>query len=229
MGKAEDRRKEKARAVANADERRRVVLRVYEDVDAAGARELARLAGRGVTASCREGCAYCCHLEIPITRPEGEALAAWLLEHRTPEEVEAIRERLRGWLAWYRGECRERVAGGMSRVDVFFRHAPPCALLEGSRCGAYPARPISCRNHYVSSPVEVCDPERGDGDSAYMTSVGQATQQHVAEIRRVIEQQGGSFLASVHLLPEWLAHLLGVEREPWQGSPPLELGVDPNR
>lgn len=226
MGKAETRRKDKARAAANADERRRVVLRVYQDVDTTGARELARLAGRGVTPTCREGCTYCCRLEIPMTRPEGEALVAWLLEHRTAEELEVIRERLRAWLAWYRGEFRERVAAGTSRVDIFFRNAPPCALLEGTRCGAYPVRPITCRNHYVSSPVEVCDPERGDGDSTYMTSLAQATQPHVAEIRRVIENQGGSFLGSVHLLPEWLAHLLSVEREPWRDSPPLELGVE---
>src|SRR5262245_55549719 len=98
MGKSDDRRKDKARAAENALERRRVTLRVYQEVDAAGAQALARLAATGVHPTCAEGCSYCCNLEIPITRAEGETLVAWLLENRTLEELDAIRSRLVAWL-----------------------------------------------------------------------------------------------------------------------------------
>ena len=222
MGKFEQRRQDKARAIAKADERRRVVLRVYQGCDEAGTRKLAELAATGVTPTCAVGCAHCCNLEIPISRAEGETIVAWLTAERSAEEVDRIRERLRGWLAWYRTEYPALVASGLSRVDTFFRHAPNCALLEDNRCGAYPVRPVSCRNHYVSSPVSECDPTIGSGDPEVMLAVARATYDHVIEIKRVIEQQGGDHLASIHLLPEWLAHLLEVEREPWRHAPRLQ-------
>jgi len=223
MGKSDDRRKDKARAEANLGERVRVTLQVYREVDATNATTLARLATTNITPTCTEGCSFCCRLEIPVTRAEAETLVAWLVEHRA-DELAAIRERLRGWLAWYRGDYVARVAGGMERADVFFHHGVPCALLDGTRCGAYPARPVTCRNHYVTSPVEVCDPARGNGEPDGIDAIGIAARDHVVEIRRAIERQGGNWLASVHLLQEWLIHLLDVEREPWRGSPRLYLG-----
>ncbi|MBA3540577.1 MAG: YkgJ family cysteine cluster protein [Deltaproteobacteria bacterium] len=225
MGKAEDRRQDKARAIANTAERRRVVLRVYQGCESEAARKLEQLATQGVTPSCTVGCSHCCSLEIPITRAEGETLAAWLGEQRSPDELEALRTRLRSWLAWYRTDYPRYLAAGLTRVETFFRHAPPCALLVDNRCSAYPVRPVACRNHFVSSPASVCDPAVGTGDSESMTSVAAATHEYVVEIRRVIERQGSNFLASVHLLPEWLVHLLDVEPEPWRGAPRLDLGI----
>jgi hypothetical protein len=220
MGKGEQKRHAKTQAIANAGERRRVVLRVYQGCEAAGAQKLAELATSGVVPSCAVGCSHCCSLEVPVSRPEGETLVAWLVEQRAPEELDAIRARLRGWLDWYRTDYPRLLASGMTRVDAFFRHGPPCALLEDGRCGAYPVRPVTCRNHYVSSPASVCDPAVGNGEPDVMLAVAAATYDHVAEIRRIVEQQGGNYLASVHLLPEWLGHLLGVELEPWRGAPP---------
>jgi hypothetical protein len=212
MGKADDRRKDKARAQEHADERRRVVLRVYQSCDEATSRKLAQLARKP---SCVAGCSHCCSLEVPVTRAEVETMVAWLHEQRTPEQLAAIRERLHGWLAWYRGDYERLVASGMSRVDAFFRHGPPCALLDDHRCSAYPVRPITCRNHYVASPASSCDPAVGDGNVEVMESVAAAASSYVAELRATVERQGGNYLASVHLLQEWLAHLLEVEHEPW--------------
>lgn len=223
VGKADQRRLDKARAQAKAEERRRVTLRVYQGCDEVADRTLARLAGRGITPTCAAGCSHCCNLEIPMSRSEGETLVAWLHENRTPEEVEAIRERLRGWLAWYRTEYPKLIASGLSRVDAFFRHAPTCALLVDGRCSAYEVRPVTCRNHLVSSPAAECDPAVGSGDPALIFDVAKASYEHVVQLRRLVENQGGNYLATIHLLGEWLAHLLEVEREPWQGAPPLEL------
>ncbi len=223
MGKAEQKRADKARSLANADERRRVVLRVYQGCEAASAAKLAQLATTGVTPSCTVGCSHCCSLEVPTTRAEGETLVAWITEHRTADELEMIRTRLRSWLVWYRTEYPRLLAAGRTRVEAFFRAGPPCPLLEAGQCSAYPVRPVTCRTHYVSSPASVCDPAVGSGDADVMVAVPSATYEHVAEIRRVIEKQGGNFLASIHLLPEWLAHLFEVEREPWHGAPRLDL------
>ena len=219
MGKADQKRQQKALALANADERRRVVLRVFQGCDDVGVSTLAELAKTGVTASCTAGCSHCCSQEIPMTRAEGEMLVAWLVENRTPEELDAIRARLRGWLAWYRTEYPQHLAAGLSRVDVFFRHAPKCALLEDDRCSAYRVRPVACRNHFVSSPASRCDPATGTGEIDEILAVSKASYDHVVEIRRVVERQGGNFMASVHMHAEWLVHLLDVEREPWLDAP----------
>ena len=70
----------------------------------------------------------------------------------------------------------------MSRTDAFFRHAPKCALLENDRCGAYPARPVTCRNHYVTSPVAECDPVTGRGEPDGILAIPLATRSHVASV-----------------------------------------------
>lgn len=213
MGKTEQRQRDKARALANAEERRRVVLTVLQGCDDAGARKLAQLAPTGIAPSCAEGCTHCCHLEIPASRAEVEVVVEWLQAHRTPDELDAIRARLRAWLAWYRDELP---ALG-DRAAAFFRHAPACALLVDNRCTAYEVRPITCRNHLVSSPATDCDPATSTAEPVPILDVPRATYDHVVELRRTIERQGGNYLATVHLLPEWLAHLLDVEKEPWTG------------
>lgn len=226
MGKADDRRRDKLRAEANVAERRRVVLRVYEQVEATTTTTLAQLAARGVTPTCVAGCTHCCNLEIPTTRAEAETVVAWLREHAPAEQLDAIRAGLVRWLAWYGRELPAHLATGLPRHLAVFRHAPACPLLGADgRCGAYPVRPISCRNHYVTSPVTRCDPAHGDGEADELSEVARASVDHVAQIRRTIEAQGGTWLASVHLLQQWLAHLLDVAKEPWRDALPLDLGV----
>jgi hypothetical protein len=197
---------------------------VFQGCDDVATRELAQLATAGVVASCTAGCAHCCSLEIPMSRVEGEALVEWLLANRSVEELAAIRDRLRAWLVWYRTEYPRLVASGLDRSDVFFRHAPLCALNVDGRCSAYPVRPVTCRNHYVTSPVATCDPARGSGEPDMILSISRASRTHVAELRGIVERQGGDYIATIHLLAEWLAHLLEVEREPWIGAPKLQLG-----
>ena len=212
MGKADQRLRDKARAQANAEERRRVVLTVLQGCDDAAAKKLAHLAP-AIAPSCTEGCTHCCHLEIPASRAEVEVVVAALHAHRTPAELDAIRARLRAWLAWYRDELPKLG----ERSAAFFRHAPACALLVDQRCIAYEVRPITCRNHLVSSPARDCDPATSTAEPVAILDVPRATYDHVVELRRTIERQGGNYLATVHLLPEWLAHLLDVEKEPWAG------------
>jgi hypothetical protein len=220
VGKADQRRRDKARADANAAERRRVALHVFHGCDGVIERELAALAAAGTTPTCAAGCSHCCSLDVPMSRPEGEALVAWLRDNRSADDIAAIRDRLRGWLAWYRTDYPRLVASGVSRPQAFFRHAPKCALNVDGLCSAYPARPIACRTHYVTSPVTECDPATGNGEPDTLDNVSRATAAHVVELRHVVEQQGGDYLASVHLIAEWLAHMLDVEREPWRGAPP---------
>lgn len=224
MSKTTQRQKEKAAAREKLEERKRVTLRVLEGCDDAGAKKLAELATTGVVPTCTEGCSHCCRLEIPISRAEGEVLADWIVANRTPEDIAKIRERLQAWLVWYRTDYHALVAGGLDRSEVFAKHAPMCALLDAHRCGAYAARPITCRNHHVSSPVPDCDPATTTREPQPIFAVSMAARSHVVELQNLVSRQGGDYFATIHLISEWLAHLLDVEREPWHGSPKLELG-----
>jgi hypothetical protein len=62
----------------------------------------------------------------------------------------------------------------------------------------------------------MCDPATSTREPDEMLDIPRATQPYVVELRRVVERQGGDYLASIHLISEWLAHLLEVEREPWR-------------
>lgn len=217
MANAQRGREEKARALAKLEERKRVALRVFQECDEAGVRTLARLAIKGRAPSCTAGCSHCCSLEVPMSRAEGEVIVDWINANRTQDDIDLIRERLRGWLDWYRTSLPRLVAAGMSRTEAFFRHAPRCALLVDGQCSAYPVRPVTCRNHYVSSPPTECDPATSTREPYEMLDIPRAAQPYVVELRRVVERHGGDYLASIHIIGEWLAHLLDVEREPWRG------------
>jgi hypothetical protein len=91
----------------------------------------------------------------------------------------------------------------------------------------YPVRPVVCRTHYVTSPPDACRP---NGDPAYVDEetepvfgILSKTAPIAGQLRALIDGQGATFKGTVHILPEWLAHLLEVEREPWQTTPRLDL------
>jgi hypothetical protein len=53
-----------------------------------------------------------------------------------------------------------------------------------------------------------------------LPSIHRVSQPAILRIRAEIERQGADFLATAHLLPEWLAHLLRIEQQPWLNAPP---------
>ncbi|MDB4955139.1 MAG: hypothetical protein JWO36_2708 [Myxococcales bacterium] len=214
------------RARAMVRDRIKVVHTALAGCDVLVERELEVLASRGEVATCSKGCAHCCRQEIYVTRAEGEAVVEWITKQWQPAQIEALEERLRSWLAWYRTEHKQLTDGGIDRQVAFYEHGPHCPALEGDACSIYPVRPMTCRTHFVSSPPDAC---RQDSDPKFvrdpiatpLISIPRVTQPESLRIRSLIEQQGADFLATVHLLPEWLAHLLRVEQQPWLTAEPL--------
>jgi Fe-S-cluster containining protein len=183
-------------------------------------RELEALAARGVTASCSRGCAACCRQAIFTTRAEAETIVEWLQATWSAEQIEALKSRIRDWLRWYRTEYRALVDGGMRAPVAMLEHGPFCVALIDRACSLYPVRPMACRIHFVSSPPDACASHE-DPRAVELSSISRVTQPSLLKIRGMIERQGSDFLATVHLLPEWLAHLLRVDDQPWRTSPPL--------
>jgi Fe-S-cluster containining protein len=224
VSKVDQRKKEKAAAQAKLEERKRVTLKVLADCSETGDKKLAELAGKGIVPSCGPGCSHCCRLEVPISRAEGEVVVEWLHANRTPEQLEAIRDKLRAWIHWYRVDYPKLIASGLTRVEIFAKHAPLCSMIENDSCSVYPVRPILCRNHHVSSPVAECDPATTTREPEPIFAVPLAARAHVMELQNLVSRQGGDYFATVHLIGEWFAHLLEVEREPWQLHPKIDLG-----
>jgi Fe-S-cluster containining protein len=213
---------ERARALVR--DRIKVARAAMDTCDEAIDRELGELATRGVAPTCSKGCAHCCRQEILVTRAEAEAIVEWIQAAWTPAQLAALGDRLRAWLAWYRDDCRRLVDGGLPREVALYEHGPQCVALQDDACSIYPARPMTCRIHFVRSTPDACrqrsDPGFVAEHPAVLLSIHRVSQPAILRIRAEIERQGSDFTATVHLLPEWLAHLLRVEQQPWLTAPP---------
>lgn len=216
--------KDAERARALVRERISVARAAMDACDEAIARELGVLAERGVVATCSKGCAHCCRQEIFVTRAEVEVVVEWISASWPPAQIEALKDRLRAWLVWHHGDFKRLVDSGQDRDIVAYEQGPFCVALEDGACTVYPVRPMACRIHYVKSSLDACRQQRdpqysGEEPVAVLSSIHRVSQPAILRIRAVIERQGADFLATVHLLPEWLAHLLRVEDQPWRTAP----------
>lgn len=217
---------ERARALVR--ERIGIVRAAMQTCDEDIERELATLAARGVVPTCSKGCAHCCRQEILVPRAEAEAIVDWLQVSWPAEQLEALEQRLRAWLVWHHGEFKRRVDAGEDRQAVAYEDGPGCVALQDGACSIYAVRPTMCRMHYVTSSADRCrsgrDPAfRRDEELAVLPSIHRVALPSVHRIREVVDRQGTDYWATVHLLPEWLAHLLRVGDQPWRAAPPLQL------
>jgi hypothetical protein len=109
--------------------------------------------------ACREGCTWCCHLAASAWPMELLVLAAWLEEHRGPEELRNIIERLRAAV----------VAGDQQRAEAPNRaRRLPCPLLDGGRCSVYEVRPAACVG-WNSATADPCQAYAEGNDEAACT------------------------------------------------------------
>ena len=219
-------KKEAERARALVRERIAVTLESIEYCNELIASEMSLLSARGVAPSCGKGCSHCCRQEIRVPRAEAEAIVDWIETSWQLPAIEALKQKLRAWLAWYRTEYVRLVAEGETRQAAFYEFGPQCPALQDDACSIYPMRPMTCRTHYVTSPPDACRQEGdplflGEGLVNAIPSIVRVTEPSALRIRAVVEKQGADFFATVHLLPEWLAHLLRIEEQPWRSTPTL--------
>lgn len=85
--------------------------------------------------ACREGCAWCCYVQVAVTAPEALVVVAHLRETRSADELRAVHERI------VELDNQTRGLGHVERADRQYR----CALLVDDRCSVYAVRPLMCR------------------------------------------------------------------------------------
>lgn len=124
--------------------------------DQAADRATRRAALRGETVSCRSGCDACCKYLVPLSDPETRVLAGEVLSAPPP-----VRDLL---LARFAAAAR-RVLDAQGDDSTPAPDDPgrwysglslDCPLLHRSTCSLYSRRPLSCRQHLVSSPPALC-------------------------------------------------------------------------
>jgi Fe-S-cluster containining protein len=218
MNRKQQRIADKLAAQQHVKERRVLALKVFQDVDDLVEREVTRSAAAGRPPPCAKGCSHCCRQELYAPRAEVEAIVEWL-ETSAPHLIAELKIKVEAWLDWYRSRYPELVASGLERRDAFYAHGPPCPALVDDTCSIYPVRPVFCRTYYVTSPADACraqgDPARLDRPIESMRIFAK-TATVATKLRVLVEKQGADFNGTVHLLAEWLAHLLGIEPQPWR-------------
>ena len=97
------------------------------------------LTASGTALACCAGCSLCCSLRVDTFAHEIFHLARHLRATRSPEALAALQTRLAA-------HCEKIRA--LSPFQHATRNIPCPLLLPDGRCGAYEARPQSCRRHH---------------------------------------------------------------------------------
>ncbi len=137
--------------------------------------------------ACKAGCAFCCYLPVVLaSAAEVVHLADWLRANCTPDELAAVRRRLKA-------RCEQSATNSPAQKRL------PCALLQDDKCMAYDARPFKCRG-WNSVRLEAC--ERAYGRSETTTEVpvdtfafvmGNAVLNGLSDATQHAELDGGAY------------------------------------
>jgi Fe-S-cluster containining protein len=120
----------------------------------------------GQCVSCRKGCSACCHYLVPLSVPEmlrlGQEISALPETFRGPLLARFDKARLKLQAARSLGE--QSSADPESLSQWYAGLNLPCPFLVDNACGIYDLRPLSCREHLVTSDPQFCQghqPEKG--------------------------------------------------------------------
>jgi Fe-S-cluster containining protein len=123
---------------------------MYEAMDGLLEAFLQRSAAEGKPASCRKGCAWCCHQ--PVFAVTHELL--YLRDHVVESVDPARQER-------FVSRAREKTLLTLKKpLEELLKVRAACPFLEDGACAVYPARPMACRI-YLSYSEPAC---RGEHD-----------------------------------------------------------------
>jgi len=86
---------------------------------------------------CRKGCGWCCHAQVPVSKPEAEWLWAWINANFTGVERDDTLDRI--------ARNRDLTEGASLEERLAVWDQTPCIFLQESVCRVYPVRPLVCR------------------------------------------------------------------------------------
>ena len=188
----------------------RFVHSVYNAVDEAIQHELDRLRDEdGIVPSCKKGCCHCCRHHILMDRAEAHALSQFVKRELSGDQIDDLRQRTHQWHAWDRSGPSRDPSGRICESVDLSNYTHCCPLLVNGACIAYPARPVVCRAHLVSSDPYLCyavhESALTEDDPSVLTSVAKVTERFSTAIGDHLDNEGTDSSRSLMLLPQWLA------------------------
>lgn len=111
-------------------------------------------------APCKKGCSTCCSLYLDCTAIEAENIRRYVIENKTEEEIEKIKNKLTYMKGLLTTTPRPYELDERELDDLYLTYASkhiPCMFLndEGA-CSIYEVRPLSCRKFIVFSSADKC-------------------------------------------------------------------------
>ncbi|SCY13428.1 YkgJ family cysteine cluster protein [Desulfoluna spongiiphila] len=89
------------------------------------------------TSDCEKGCGWCCHAQVPVSKPEAEWLRGWINENFSRAHRDDTLARI--------ARNRDLTEGRSLEERVAVWDQTPCIFLHESVCRVYPVRPLVCR------------------------------------------------------------------------------------
>jgi Fe-S-cluster containining protein len=131
----------------------RNVEEVVKELFEFGDRMLVEQIIRGRHVSCQKGCHHCCYLMTSTSLPEAMLIARWV-----------VGQDFQHYFLWVtKLLLAAREVSEVTDDGEWFDRQRPCPFLKDSLCEVYEIRPGCCRWHVVTSPVEQCSFEAGNG------------------------------------------------------------------
>ena len=192
----------------------RFVVGIYAALDRATSVQLDRLQReQGITASCKRSCSHCCRFHIVVSQAEVHALAQHIRREFSTEQLEQLRHRVEQWHQWDDSRPGRHAVASTEPPPDLATYEQRCPLLVDGECSAYPARPVACRAHFVSSDPRDCraaiDPQSTAPAPITLPAVLAGTGPFEAAVRGRGTEAGGDATRSLMLLPQALAIELG--------------------
>ncbi len=118
---------------------------------------------QGRQISCRPGCCACCRHMVPLSIPETFYMRD-LVAGLPPDKKQIICRRFEQIFdkleqAGLNARMRDPDITDESNLVLareYFEMGIACPFLENESCSIYPARPLACREYFVTTPAEWC-------------------------------------------------------------------------
>ena len=112
-----------------------------------------------VTPQCKKGCAYCCHLNVDVIKPEIKLIWDRIIKYLSPQKLTAIKKQARlNYDTKHKLNFEERLNTRL-----------PCPFLnkKTNACSIYEDRPLACRGMY-SGDLQLCiDGMKGESQNLF--------------------------------------------------------------
>lgn len=129
-----------------------IVRQIYDETDEAM---------KKINNVCAKGCHYCCHQFISIIPVEELAITRYIKNEIHYQVRKQLCKRIIEWFEYFDQHTPKHFIVSTEHIQEFEKQCAkdkyPCPFLIDNACSIYPVRPIVCRTHAVTTPIQTCE------------------------------------------------------------------------